>query len=426
MRRWLEIGKDLLIVILVLAVLSLTVLSLPDRMLASIPGISSVLGPFAGFFGLNPAELEYTENAAPGLDAAQPLAVSVRSPAGRFSAQYDFSAIDSLYEALGSTLGQALESATEPEETTLQKLYAAMSGTGVTFLYPAALPSGVLASWLGAQPQESGSAAFLYVLSVQESGRVRLYLRGSACWVCDTAISAEALAQALDGYRPDGSFFALEDSTGVYALLDPCSLISVPTPRIFDATSTDPCDTRFVTALASTLGFNPYGDASYTDDAGNSFFSENDATLRVFAGGQLQLNADEDAERFTAASDDPETIIEFTRALLEQILSGTDSDARLYLSEFTQTDSGAVCAFDYVLGGVPILQNGQSHAAAAVFTDGTLTELTFLLRTYRTGTQPLALIPAAQAAAIVPEGSTLRIYYDDSGSGLLSAGWRRG
>ena len=151
MRRWLEIGKDLLIVILVLAVLSLTVLSLPDRMLASIPGISSVLGPFAGFFGLNPAELEYTENAAPGLDAAQPLAVSVRSPAGRFSAQYDFSAIDSLYEALGSTLGQALESATEPEETTLQKLYAAMSGTGVTFLYPAALPSGVLASWLGAQ-----------------------------------------------------------------------------------------------------------------------------------------------------------------------------------------------------------------------------------------------------------------------------------
>ena len=277
-----------------------------------------------------------------------------------------------------------------------------------------------------ARPQESGSAAFLYVLSVQESGRVRLYLRGSACWVCDTAISADALAQALDGYRPDGSFFALEDSTGVYAPLDPCSLISVPTPKIFDATSTDPCDTRFVTALASTLGFNPYGDASYTDDTGNSFFSENDATLRVFAGGQLQLNADEDAERFTAASDDPETIIEFTRALLEQILSGTDSDARLYLSEFTQTDSGTVCAFDYVLGGVPILQNGQSHAAAAVFTDGTLTELTFLLRTYRTGTQPLALIPAAQAAAIVPEGSTLRIYYDDSASGLLSAGWRRG
>lgn len=425
MRRWLEIGKDLLIVILVLALLALTVLSLPDRMLASIPGIQAVLGPFAGFFGLSQTELDYTENTAPGLDAAQPLAVSVRNSAGRFSAQYDFAAIDSLYEALGSTLGQALETSSAMEETTLQKLYAAMSGTGVTFLYPAALPSDVLASWLGAQPQESGSAAFLYILSVQESGRVRLYLRGSACWVCDTAISADTLTQALDGYRPDGSFFALEDGTGVYDRLDPCSLISVPSPQILEATSTDPCDTRFVTALASTLGFNPYGDASYTDDAGNSFFSESDASLRVLTSGQLLLRVDPGAERFTAASADPESVIEFTRALLEQILSTTDTDARLYLSEFTQTEDGTVCSFDYVLGGVPILQNGEPHAASATFTDGTLTELTFLLRGYHAGTQALALIPAAQAAAIVPEGSTLRIYYDDSGSGSLTAGWRR-
>ena len=106
MRRWLEIGKDLLIVILVLAVLSLTVLSLPDRMLASIPGISSVLGPFAGFFGLNPAELEYTENAAPGLDAAQPLAVSVRSPAGRFSASMIFPPLTAVTRRLASRSGR--------------------------------------------------------------------------------------------------------------------------------------------------------------------------------------------------------------------------------------------------------------------------------------------------------------------------------
>lgn len=426
MRRWLEIGKDLLIVILVLAVLSLTVLSLPDRMLASIPGMSTVLGPFAGFFGLSQTELSYTENTAPGLDAAQPLAVSVRNSAGRFSAQYDFAAIDSLYEALGSTLGQALETASAMEETTLQKLYAAVSGTGVTFLYPAELPSGVLASWLGARPQESGSAASLYILSVQESGQVRLYLRGSSCWVCDTAISAEALTQALDGYRPDGSLFALEDSTGVYTELDPFSLISAPSPQIHEAESTDPCDARFLTSLASSLGFNPYGDASYTDDAGNSFFSETDAELRILSGGQLRLRVDSGAARFTASSGAPESVIEFTRALLEQILSTTDTDARLYLSEFTQTEDSTVCSFDYVLNGVPILQNGQPHAATATFTGDTLTELTFLLRGYHTGTRSLALIPAAQAAAIVPAGSTLRIYYDDSGSGTLSAGWRRG
>ena len=83
MRRWLEIGKDLLIVILVLAVLSLTVLSLPDRMLASIPGISSVLGPFAGFFGLNPAELEYRQAGSVRSMIFPPLTASTRRLAAR-------------------------------------------------------------------------------------------------------------------------------------------------------------------------------------------------------------------------------------------------------------------------------------------------------------------------------------------------------
>ena len=213
MRRWTEIGKDLLIVILVAALLTLTLLALPERTLTSSPVLSAALKPFAGLFGLDQAELTYTEKALPGLDAAQPLAVSVRNSAGRYTAQYDFETLDSVYEALGSMLGQALESA-QLEQTTLQKLYSAIAGTSVTFVYPAELPSGVLAEWLGAQAPEAGEAAMLYVLSLQESGAVRLYLCGESCWVGDTALSGDALTQALDSYRPDGSFFALEDGTG--------------------------------------------------------------------------------------------------------------------------------------------------------------------------------------------------------------------
>lgn len=425
--RWLEIGKDLLIVILVFAILVLTVLALPDQMLASSPWLTAILGPFAGLFGLNQTELSYTEAAPPALDAAQPIAISVRNSAGRYSAQYDFTALDSLYEALGSTLGQALENSSGTlEQTTLQKVYAAMTGTGVTLLYPAEIPSGVLASWLGAQPKESGEAASLYILSVQEDGSVRLYLRGSQCWVCDTVIPGEALLQALDGYRPDGSFFAMEDATGTYDRLDAASLICGQTPQIYEASAGDPCDARFITALASALGFNPYGDASYTDDAGNAFFSETDAALRIFTDGRLLLNTDADASRFSAASSDAGSLIETARSLLEQILSGTETGTRLYLSEFSQTETGAVCSFDYVLNGVPILQKGREHAASAVFTGSQLTELSVLLRTYSVQSQTFSLIPAAQAAAIVPDGSPLRIYYDDPGSGALSAGWRKG
>ena len=197
MRRWTEIGKDLLIVILVAALLTLTLLALPERTLTSSPVLSAALKPFAGLFGLDQAELTYTEKALPGLDAAQPLAVSVRNSAGRYTAQYDFETLDSVYEALGSMLGQALESA-QLEQTTLQKLYSAIAGISVTFVYPAELPSGVLAEWLGAQAPEAGEAAMLYVLSLQESGAVRLYLCGESCWVGDTALSGDALTQALD------------------------------------------------------------------------------------------------------------------------------------------------------------------------------------------------------------------------------------
>ena len=51
MRRWTEIGKDLLIVILVAALLTLTLLALPERTLTSSPVLSAALKPFAGLFG---------------------------------------------------------------------------------------------------------------------------------------------------------------------------------------------------------------------------------------------------------------------------------------------------------------------------------------------------------------------------------------
>lgn len=423
--RLIELGKDVLILLLTLSILVLTLMAIPARTLAEIPWLSSALGPFAGVFGLSRAELTYTEKALPGLDAAQPLAVSVRSSVGRYSAQYDFSALDGLYEAFGGVLGRALETAGELEQTTLQKFYAALTGTGVSFRYPAELPSDVLASWLGAQPQTDGFAASVYVLSVQEGGNARLYLYGSECRVCDTAVSGEELLESLDDYRPDGSLFAMEDVTGVYSGIEPTALIPGASPTVYAASAADPCETRFITSLASSLGFNPYGDASYTDAAGNAFFSETDASLRISGGGQLLLTA-ADTARFSASSDSAESRIEAARALLEQITGSLTTDARLYLSGYAETEDGAVCTFDYVLGGIPVLLSGREHAATAVFSGRSISELSLLLRTYTLDTQTLSLIPAAQAAAILPEGSALQIRYNDTGADTLSAGWKKG
>lgn len=422
-RRAIELLKDILIVILVLAILVLTILALPAETLTSTPWLAALLRPFAGVLGMSQAELTYTEKAVPAMDAAQPLAISIKNTAGRYSCQYDFAALDSAYETLGSTLGQALDTAGTLSETTRSRLYAALEEPSAALWYPAELPAEALATWLGVEAELDGCMAQLLVLSVQD-GAVRLYLCGDQTRVCDTQVPAETLVQTLDSFRPDGSRFAFEDGSGLYQAAAPLSLISDATPQIYAASAQNPCDSRFVTALATQMGFNPYGDTSYTDAAGNSFFSETGCSLRVSASGQLLYESSADA-RFSAPSESPESLIETARGLLDTLAGGVTGSARLYLSGFEQTDDGAVCTFDYVLNGVSVLQQqGAEPAAGVTFTGSTITELTLSFRTYTLSAQTIAVMPAAQAAAIVRDGTLLRVCYDDAGGTELSAGWR--
>ena len=109
-RRLLEIGKDILIVFLVLVNVTLAIMCLPTKTLTQTKWLASALRPFAGLFGLNEAELTYTAPATGSafIGAAQPIAVTLSTEAGRQSAQYDFAALDTLYGQYGGLLAQAL------------------------------------------------------------------------------------------------------------------------------------------------------------------------------------------------------------------------------------------------------------------------------------------------------------------------------
>lgn len=421
--RIIELCKDMLIAVLVIAILALTVLALPTETLTASPFLSKLLTPFAGFLGIDQAELVYTETAVPALDAAQPLAISIRNSAGRYSCQYDFAALDSAYESFGATLAQALETAAEATDTTLTRLYTAAQGPSALLWYPTQLPSDVLASWLGVDAGHQGEQAEIFLLAAQEGEKtLRLYLYGQTCRVLNTQVPAESFVQLLDTYRPDGSFFAFEDATGTYQGAAPLSLIPAATPQVLSATSVSPCDSRFVTALVTELGFNPYGDSNYTDSQGNAFFSEPGCSLRISADGTLLYESSEDP-RFSASAPTSQAYIEASRSLLERMTQGASGEARLYLSHFQLTEEGAVCEFSYVLGGVTVMQSQAAPAARVHFTGTTVTALSLRIRTYTRGTEAISIMPAAQAAAIVPEGTNLRISYEDTGE-HLTAGWK--
>ena len=107
-RKWLERAKSLLIAVLALTVLALTVLALPAKTVTDTPWLAALVRPFASVMGLTQGELTATPmaDAASVTGAAQPVAVSVRNPAGRTSFQFDTAALDTAFEQFGAALGQ--------------------------------------------------------------------------------------------------------------------------------------------------------------------------------------------------------------------------------------------------------------------------------------------------------------------------------
>ncbi len=421
-RRLLELAKDLLIAVLLLVILILAVLALPRQLTTQTPWLAGLLRPVAGLLGFDEAELAYT---APPVQsavtsAAQPIAVTLRNTAGRHSAQYDFDALDELSGQLGGLLAQALDSAGTPQSAPQAELLDALGRTSIAFCYPGAILPQTTAAWLSVRAP-AAEAAQWYVLA-QDGDGVRLYLAGERCFSAATGIQAGAFAAQLEPFLPDGSFFAFEDRTGSYDALDALSLISAP-PRVQAGAVSNPCDVRFVAAMAGRLGFNPYGDARYVDNAGTTHFTETTCTLSVSAQGTAELTVLAADARFAAGSERESDRIEAARALLMDLSGGAFGDARLYLRSFRETEGGAVCTFSYYLGGIEL---SEADAPAEVIFSGTqIVSARIRVRTCTRTTDAPELLRPAQAAAIISGGSTLQLIYVETADGQLRVNWKK-
>ena len=64
-----------------------------------------------------------------------------------------------------------------------------------------------------------------------------------------------------------------------------------------------------------------------------------------------------------------------------------------------------------------------SYGAEVRFSGTSIVQVRLVLRAYTLTTQTLSVLPPAQAAAILPEGSALRLVYSDTSAGI-TAGWQ--
>lgn len=419
-RRLLEIGKDILIVFLVLVNVTLAIMCLPTKTLTQTKWLASALRPFAGLFGLNEAELTYTAPATGSafIGAAQPVAVTLSTEAGRQSAQYDFAALDTLYGQYGGLLAQALESAETPQ---------ACARIGVLCRFAEAR-RGLLLPGTNFPRRARRMAE-----RARAGGRGRAVVRAGAGRRDGSAVSAGRwlLSRADGAFRrdacgelsaavPDGSFFAFESDDAPYSALDPLSLISASSAAVCTGLGTNPCDARFISALATQIGINPYGDARFVGNDGTTSFTETGLRLRVSAQGRIELQILQPDDRFQSASAGALDRIEAARSLLSRLTGDSYGEARVYLQSYRADGQSAVCTFGYYLSGIEIAPRG----AIELRFDGTqITNASVLYRSYTASSTPAALLPAAQAAACLPKGGTLRLLYAEGTGGELTAGW---
>ena len=419
-KRFVELLKDLLIVILSVAIVVLTLMALPAKTLTDSPVLTAVLRPVAHYFGISQVEFTVLPNGAGISAASQPLAISVRNAGGRNTCQYSFSALDPAYETMGSALAQALAGAKRPEPSDRETLYAALENPSVAFCYADSLPCDVLADWLGVSTEAKDCTAKFYALCLEDRG-VALYLVSDAVLRCQTEFSSDSLRELCGNAPADGSFFAFESTDESYSHLDGLSLLPAAAPTLAKVTAQTLSDARFLTALASDLGFNPYAASGYRDSDGTEHYTEANASLSISADGTLELE-NSDPSRLGDYPSDPASRIFAAASLLNSMLGENETEARLYLCSYRPTDGGAVCTFCYVIDGVPIL---QKEPVRVEFTGSYISAVYAVLRTYGTNADTLSVLPPLHAAAISERGTDLRICYADSGLSSLTAGWAR-
>ena len=417
-RRAVELCKSAAIILLLLSVALLTMTAVRLSGSAGWSQTDWLFGWISGQESVPPKKDQEPTHA----NAVLPTAVTVRGRTGRISFQGDFAVIDGAFESLGSHLAAALDTAGGAESVSQETVTAAAAGSSLSFFYPCDVPLKILADWLDADAAELGISGRDFVLTVDNGTVLLLVGSSSGCWRLTTDANAAALTEVLDDYPADGTLLAVESEA--YARLDGMTLIDPALTALSAAAAVNPLSDAFLTATASTMGFNPYGDTTYQDRMG-SVYTETDSVLRIDADCVLHLTSRGRLARFSAASAADSDCIEYARVLLSSLTEGLESDARLYCTGLTADGDTLTVDFDYFLAGRPV-QQPDGPAASAVFQDGCMTALTFRIRAYtlRTG-ETMSLIPADQIAAVAPEGLRLTAGYADTGGDELAAGWFR-
>lgn len=354
-----------------------------------------------------------------------PMRVAVSGPYGRYGSVTSNSGSD---ENLRSLLREVLGSAGTDSPCTYEEFAAGLKGTSIYYDFLYALPLSILAELADAKVTDATPARSLLVASAEEQVSLYIWDGGETYLRCSTAIPPKSLEDIVGQYELGNAAFAadLVESDPHAEALFPYSLLPSVPPALPVLRCQVPAHDD--TLLLAALGFNPNTKNRYPETNGTEVIVDSGRTLRLLTDGSIRYSSTKDATLSIDAAGEIPTLPEAVSgagALLNKLLSSTDSEGTLYLKNIRQNGNTTEMTFGYQADGVPIRFSDGGSAAQVTLSGTTVSFLTLRLRQY-TATEDLSLLlPLRQALSIasIHPGAELSVGYADNGSGTVEASW---
>ena len=437
-RRYIELAKNVLIVLLTASALWLTAqtpLSAPFRGLLredrgqAVPGQAQNVSQ-----GMGALPMAMVANLPAGTDLPGGLSLPAGAEGVRCGLQYDQAACQELLQQVAGPLVEALSSAGDPEPVSRGQWEDALTKTlGVYMDFQGEVPLPVLVGWLSGGDTRLTAHVRRLALTVWEDG-IDLYYRDEetgSCYRCRSEVADSfSLAEALSGLTDNGAFYAFESE--LYRELDPDTLLlpDAPAPAAYTVSNPMSAGQETLQALVQDLGFSLNSTSFYSTDERVARSGDDSVRLSDRGVAQYQYEGRGGGGLFPVRERGSGGVlfssVETCRQIALSAMAARCGEARLYLMSVRSTEEGWEIEFGYSLDGIPVLTEGGS-AARVVVEGGEVVQFSLYLRSYTdSGTTSLVLPPRQGAAALAARGlagEELLLTYTDSGSDTMYAGW---
>lgn len=436
-RRAVELGKDVLILLLTCSALWLA-------------GRTQLLGPLRNLMQEDrPQTAAGQSQGEEQIKSAVPMAMVVNIPSGEGLAQgpelpeggesirlgiaHDQGACQELFQQVAGILIETISSAGTPESITRGQWEQALTQQlGIYMDFQGEIPMPVLVSWLSGESTQLEGNVRRIVLSVWEDA-VALYYRDETdgrYYRCRSEMAdPQTLKETLSTLTDNGVFYAFESEE--YEILDPDTILFPDSPSLPVYTVSNPVSggEDSLRSIVEDLGFNLNSTDFYPTDewvarsGGDSVRLSDRGVVEYTAGDENSIlpilrQSDGDGALYDS--------VETCRQVAAALLGSRCGEARLYLISAVQDQSELTVEFGYSLDGIPVCLD-TGYAVRFLVSDGRITQMTATLRSYASSGTYSVVMPSKQAmaafSALDLDGQELLLTYTDNGEDTVTAGW---